>query len=318
MESETQDRKTSFLKKNITVFFGTMICCALWGSAFPCVKIGMRMLSIGSSDTADQFLFAGSRFTLAGFLVVVIGSLLEKKLLVPRSGRQLKKIGILSIFQTIGQYSLYYIGIAHTSGVNTSIVDSLSYFLAILNAALLFRMEKLTGKKIAGCLLGFAGVVLVNLSGSGLDFHMTFLGEGMVFLSAVSYSFSSTFAKKFSTDDDPVLLSGWQFMAGGVVLMLLGLIGGARPKHFTPGMLVLFIYLALISTIAYTIWTVLLKYNDVSRVSIYGFMNPIFGVLLSALFLGETEGLGINYLAALLVISIGIALINAAPQRAKS
>ena len=44
----------------------TLICCFLWGSAFPVVKIGYQMFSIGASDTASQILFAGIRFTLAG------------------------------------------------------------------------------------------------------------------------------------------------------------------------------------------------------------------------------------------------------------
>lgn len=303
------DKRTRFLQKDSTVFFGAMICCALWGSAFPCVKLGMKFLNITAQQTADQILFAGERFFLAGFLVVVLGSIARKKVLIPH-GVQHAKIWKLCIFQTILQYSFYYVGIAHTSGVNTSIVDSLAYFLSILTACVIFRMEKLTGRKILGCLLGFAGVVIVNLSGHGLSLNMTFIGEGMIFLSAVAYSFSSVFAKRYSQGDDPVLLSGYQFMAGALVLMAMGLLGGGHFRAFTPVSFALYVYLAFISTAAYTLWTILLKYNDVSKVSIYGFMNPVFGVILSALILGEHEGFGVKYLVALVCISIGIALVN--------
>lgn len=306
---ENNEKRAKFLQKDSTVFFGAMICCALWGSAFPCVKLGMSMLHISSQQTADQLLFAGERFFLAGFLVIVLGSIARRRVLVPH-GVQHAKIWKLCIFQTILQYAFYYVGIAHTSGVNTSIVDSLAYFLSILTACVIFRMEKLTTKKVLGCLLGFAGVVIVNLTGKGLSLNMTFIGEGMILLSAVAYSFSSVFAKRYSQGDDPVLISGYQFMAGSLVLMAIGLLAGGHFRAFTPVSFALYVYLAFISTAAYTLWTILLKYNDVSKVSIYGFMNPVFGVILSALILGEHQGLGIKYLAALVLISVGIALVN--------
>lgn len=311
---EKQLKRKTFLQKRIVVFFGAMICCALWGSAFPCVKIGMKLFAIRPDQTADQILFASCRFALAGILVIIVGSLLKKKSLIPKK-QELPSILWLCLFQTVGQYFFYYIGIAHTSGVNTSIVDSLSIFLSILSASLLFRMEKLTGRKILGCILGFLGVVLVNLNGGGFNFHMTWIGEGMILCSAITYSFSSIFAKIFSRKSDPVLLSGWQFLIGGLILSVGAMLAGARPKSLTPGSFLLFLYLAFISMAAYTIWTILLKYNDVSLVSVYGFMNPVFGVLLSALFLGETEGLNWNYLLSLIFIAIGINLVNRQAKR---
>lgn len=45
-----------------------IICCLLWGSAFPCIKIGYQMFNIPSGAVGSQFLFAGIRFTLAGIL----------------------------------------------------------------------------------------------------------------------------------------------------------------------------------------------------------------------------------------------------------
>lgn len=312
-EMEVIDKKAGFLRKDSTVFFGAMICCALWGSAFPCVKLGMRLLDITSQQTADQILFAGERFFVAGFMVIVIASIAGKKILIPH-GVQHAKIWKLCVFQTILQYAFYYVGIAHTSGVNTSIVDSLAYFLSILTACVLFRMEKLTGRKMIGCLLGFLGVIIVNMTGEGLSLNMTWIGEGMIFLSAVAYSFSSVFAKRYAQGDDPVLISGYQFMAGALVLMAMGLLAGGHFRPFTPASFALFLYLAFISTAAYTLWTVLLKYNDVSKVSIYGFMNPVFGVILSALILGEHQGFGAKYLVALICISVGIALVNGSRQ----
>ena len=73
------------------------------------------------------------------------------------------------------------------------------------------------------------------------------------------------------------------------------------------GMLV---YLALVSSVAYTLWGILLRTNDVSKISIFGFMNPVIGVILSAILLKETSVLGIKYFLALLLISTGIVIVN--------
>ena len=303
------ENRSRFMRNNIVVFFGAMICCALWGSAYPTVKMGMQLVNITSEQMADQVLFAGIRFTLAGFFVILFGSISKKRVLIPH-GVQHAKIWKLSFFQTIMQYSFYYIGLAHATGVNTSIVDSTSYFLAILSACFVFRLEKLSTRKVIGCILGFVGVIIVNIGSGSVDMHMSFIGEGMVFISACAYSISSVLAKIYSQGDDPVLLSGWQFMAGGAVLIAGSIICGGRLHEFSPLAVAVLIYLSLVSTMAYTLWSVLLKYNDVSKVSIFGFMNPIFGVLFSLIILGETQALSINCLAALLLISIGIALVN--------
>ena len=59
------------------------------------------------------------------------------------------------------------------------------------------------------------------------------------------------------------------------------------------------IYLALVSAVAYTLWGCLLKHNPVSRVTIFGFLTPVFGVVLSALLLSEGGALGWSALGAL-------------------
>ena len=69
------------MKKPLIVALLAIFCCALWGSAFPCVKIGYRLFAISGDDTASQILFAGLRFTLAGILVILMGSVAEKKML---------------------------------------------------------------------------------------------------------------------------------------------------------------------------------------------------------------------------------------------
>ena len=80
-----------------------------------------------------------------------------------------------------------------------------------------------------------------------------------------------------------------------------------------PKALLILVYLSLVSSVAYTLWGILLKHNDVSTISIFGFMNPVIGVVLSALLLGEGSELGLKYIIALLLISAGILTVNKAP-----
>ena len=73
-----------WLQKTFVVQTGALICCALWGSAFPCIKIGYELFQIKASDTPAQILFAGYRFTLAGVLTILLGSLLNRKPLLAK------------------------------------------------------------------------------------------------------------------------------------------------------------------------------------------------------------------------------------------
>lgn len=298
--------KKNRMQSTFVVWLGALICCALWGSAFPCIKIGYQMFEIPQDAVATQILFAGLRFTLAGILVILIGSVLSGNLL--KINRQnAPKILKLSLLQTVLQYLFFYIGLANTTGVKASIIEGVNVFIAIFVASLIFRQEKLTMGKLAGCLIGFAGVVLVNLNGNALDMSFHLNGEGFIFLSTVAYAFSSVYLKRYSKTENPVLLSGWQFVAGGLVMTIMGLLMGGKITKVTATGIAMLFYLACISAVAYSLWGILLKYNPVSRVAVFGFMNPVFGVILSAFLLGEREqASGIKSIIALILVSIGI------------
>jgi drug/metabolite transporter (DMT)-like permease len=296
------------LEKTWVVCLLALICCALWGSAFPCIKAGYQLFGIASEDTASVILFAGVRFFLAGILTILIGSIQQRRLL--RVGvSSLHKVLILALFQTVLQYIRFYLSLAHTSAVNASILDGTVWFFAILVSALIFRSERFTGRKALGCLLGFAGIVLVSINGT--TFQLSFGGgDVLMLLAAFSSSFSHAFLRVFTQSEDPVTLSGHQFLIGGLVMVILGFLFGGRLHPVSPAAFVLLIYMALISAVAYTLWGILLKYNPVSRVCVFGFMTPVFGVLLSALFVGEHGSIGVFTLLALLLVSAGIVVIQ--------
>ena len=299
----------NLLENKIIVCLLAVVCCLLWGSAFPSIKIGYRLFNIDSADYISQIQFAGVRFFLAGVLAIIFGSLLQRKVLFPKRDSW-GKIGILSLFQTIIQYFFFYIGLAHSSGVKSSIINGMSTFLAILLACLVRKQEKLTGNKMLGCILGAIGVILVSLSGGDLGNGFAINGEGFILIASVSYAISSVMIKEYSKYENPVTLSGYQFMIGGIVMIAGSSLAGARLQPTSGACVALMIYMALISSVAYSIWGILLKYNPVSSVTIYGFTNPIFGAILSAVFLAEWSSISIKYVVALALVSLGIYVVN--------
>ena len=201
---------------------------------------------------------------------------------------------------------------AHTSGVKGGIITGLGNFIAILMSCLIVRNEKLTGRKLTGCILGFAGVVVINLLGNSLDFGFTMMGEGFVLISQLAYATSTILINYYSKKVSPVILSGTQFFIGGIVLFLIGNAMGGHLDHITVAGITVVLYLALVSAVAYTLWSVLLAYNDVSKVAIFGFVNPLCSVILSALVLGEVkQAFNIGSLIALALVCVGIYIVNA-------
>ena len=80
----------------IVVALVAMLCCALWGSAFPVIKIGYKFFNISGVDTASQILFAGVRFLIAGFLTILLGSIFADKFIVIKKKENFKNNFIYS------------------------------------------------------------------------------------------------------------------------------------------------------------------------------------------------------------------------------
>ncbi len=302
------NKNKSLLEKPTMVVIVAVLCCLLWGSAFPCIKLGYQLFDIPSGDSSSQILFAGIRFTLAGILVILAGSMMQGKLLKP-SKTAIPKVLKLCMFQTVLQYIFFYIGLAHITGVKGSIVNAVNVFFTILVSCLLFRLEKLDRQKLIGCIIGFAGVIIVNLGGE-FDMSFTFLGDGFLMISAFAYALSSVLIKIYGKDENPVMLSGYQFAAGGLIMILAGLAMGGRLNVVTFQGILLLLYMAFISAGAYTLWSLLLKYNPVSKVAVFGFCTPIFGVILSAVILGESTSFQLKTLIALMFVCVGIIIVN--------
>ena len=283
-----------------------LLCCALWGSAFPCIKLGYEWLDI--EGTGSQILFAGYRFFLSGIFTFVIGCVIERKFLT------MKRSSVWHIFrqgllQTTVQYVCFYIGLAYATGAKSSIINASQGFVAIIASHFMLKSEKMTWKKAAGCVLGLTGVVVVNLAPGVWGSGFSLKGEGMIVLCTVVYGISMVLLKMISDEESPMTITAYQTLTGGALLVLTGAAAGGHVGGFTAKSVILLIYMALLSTAAFSIWTILMKYNPVGKVAVYTFTIPIFGVALSGLLLGE-QVLEMKNLIALVLVSAGIIIVN--------
>ena len=284
------------------------LCCLLWGSAFPAVKIGYELFNIDSEDIASKILFAGYRFLTSGIIVLIIAKVLGKNIF-KMSRKDALGVSVLGITQTTLQYIFFYTGLANTTGVKGSIVYSTGTFFSVVLAHYVYKNDKLDMQKTIGCALGLIGVMIANFSSDLLNVAFSFNGEGFVIIAALIFSITAIYSKRLTKSIDVMVITGYNLFIGGLLLIISGVVFGGRVNHFTVSSSTLLIYMALLSAVAFSFWTLLLKYNKVGKVSVFSFLNPIFGVILSSIVLGENI-LELKTIFSLLLVCLGIWIVN--------
>ena len=304
---EAVSKQEAFYRKKLNLVLLAAICTFMWGTALALVKMGYTAFAIDASSVFVQIFFAGVRFFAAGVVILIFDTVRRRKVpILP--AKEMGSTVVLGLLQTGVQYSLLYVGLAHTTGTNGAICNATSVFMTILVAPLFFRKkDPVTARKLIGCLIGLSGIVLVNIGGASAGF--SFMGEGLVLLSSVCLAFAANLTKVFAKNIDPMTLMGWQFFFGGGAMLIVGLLAGERFAQVTAYGVTILVLLILIAAVAFTIWTNLLKYNPVTEVSTYNFLTPTFGVIMSSILLDEGFP-GITAVIALLLVCAGIIIAN--------
>lgn len=311
------EKQVSFFQKPVVLVSLALLCTALWGSASPAVKVSYQLFQIDASDLFSKCLIAGVRFFIAGAIVLLFEMACNKKIIVPPVKEMPGLLG-LGLVQTTLQYILFYTGLAYTTGARGALFSSLDGFFIVLITPFIIKGQKLTSGKVFGCILGFLGLVLTS---TGTDLSQlagfSLLGDGAVAMSSLCFALSFFYAKKLMQRLSAQTVTGWQMMLGAAVLIVVGIVGGG--KMYMGGgakALLLLGYLCLLSSVAYTVWSVLMKYNPVHKVSILKLFTPIFGALISAMVLQEKPFTFINVVALILVCT-GIYFVNQEKQQNK-
>ncbi|WP_010648220.1 DMT family transporter [Oceanobacillus massiliensis] len=285
-----------------------IFCSVLWGSAFPVLKISYEELQMAPDDTIAKIVFAGIRFLLAG-LIVLVGVLLTnpRNILVTR--RQIRTLIILGIVQTSLQYFFFYNGLAKVSGMQGSILSSSATFFTVLLAHFFYNNDRMNWNKTIGLITGFAGIIVANW---GQEFELSFqlTGEGYMILAALTGAIGTIMAKELATGIHPFALTGWQLTIGAAVLLAVGLPQiEADAIIFNPLGTGLLIYSAVLSALAFGLWYSILKYNKAGEISMYKFIVPVSGTVLSAMFIPGEE-LNLFIVGSIALVAIGIIAVN--------
>ena len=269
-----------------------ILCNAMWGSAFPFIKLGYRLFAIDTADTASILCFAGVRFMLGSVLVLGGSLLLEGRLPTMPKGKILAECCALGLWQTTAQYAFFYSAVALLTGAFGGILNSTQSFLGVIFAHFLYgRADRMTPAKALGCSIGFAGVLIATLGNHGGG---SARGVAYMLIATVLFTLAGPWNKSVTRRADSFAVCFVNLFVGGAALFLLAL--------------------AFICGAGYIVWALLMKNNPVSRIAIFGFVNPVVNVLLSALINGEPL-FRWQYLGALVLVCIGIWLVNKAPAK---
>ena len=195
------------------------------------------------------------------------------------------------------------------------ILNSTQSFMGVILAHFLYgRADRMTPRKALGCVLGFGGVLVATLGNHGSG---SVKGMAFMLLASAIFALAGPWNKAVTQHADSFSVCVLNLGIGGLALAVLGFaMGGSLHPQSAAGVPVL-LFLAFISGAGYVLWALLMKNNPVSRIAVFGLIIPVMNVLLSAVLNGEPL-FEWNYLAALVLVCIGIYLVNRAPQETKA
>ena len=298
--------RISIFQRPTWVVVFALTAAIAWGWAFPLIKIGFHAFGITPDMTGSKMLFAGIRFALAGFIVLTLARGNGRSFRTG-SGSDWWFILAFALMNTALHYFFFYIGMSHSEGSRAAILNSLSTFLVVLLACACFKSDKLTSRKLLGCIVGFGGVLSLNLGGAESG-QFTWLGDGMIILNALCGATANLMTRGLSRRVDVFVGTGYSLAIGGSLLVVSGLsLGGSLPHVNALGISCLLL-LTAISAIGFALYNKLLSCNPVGRVAIYNSLIPIVGAVTSCLCLGETFHL--KYALAGGLAALGIYIIN--------
>ena len=277
----------------------------VWGSTYLGIQIGI--------ESFPPLLLAGFRHLCAGLILYPI--LRWKTGIRPTAGHWKAAIitGFLLLF--VGNGGVSWAEQTVPSGVAALLVATVSLWLVILDwlrpggVRPVFRV-------IFGILMGFSGLVLLvgpaHLGGSG---RVDPGGAGILVVASLGWAIGSLYSKHGGMPSSPMLSVAMQGLAGGVVLILVGLFTGEfRALHFAAitmrSWLALGYLIVFGSGIGFTAYIYILQKSTAARVGTYAFVNPMVALFLGWLIAGETISLR-TALAAGVILTAVILVITA-------
>lgn len=277
----------------------------LWGSLFPCIKLGYRAFSVDTGAVAEVLMFAAIRFLICGAFITAVAALKGQKIHPALSG-SIIPVFLTGIFSVVLHYAFTYVGLTLTDSSKAAILKQVGVLFYICFSFLFLKDEAFSAGKIAGALLGFAGIAAINTNVGGFSFGT---GEMLILLASLCTVASNIAAKKAMKSNPSMLVTGISQLFGGGVLFAVSLAMGASIPFFTWKASFVLAYICAASSVGYCLWFYIVRSGELSRLFIIKFAEPVFACIFSALLLSENI-FKWQYFIAFLLISAGILLGN--------
>lgn len=277
----------------------------VWGSTYLAIRFAV--------ESIPPLLMAGSRFVVAGGTLLAVLAPRREPMPGPREWGGSLVTGTLMLGAGVGAVSWAEQRIP--SGIAALLVAIVPIWMVLLEWGR--TRERPSAGAFVGLLLGFAGVaVLISpremVGGAPTDL----LGAGVVVCGTVSWAAGSVYGTRLPRPENAFMAAAAQMLAGGLVLVVVGLAVGERvePAAWSPRSLWAWAYLVVFGAIvAFSAYTWLLRVDRASRVGTYAYVNPVVAVLLGWAF--AAEPLSPRVLAAAVAVVGAVVLIRRARFR---
>ena len=274
----------------------------VWGGSFFFNAIAVRELPV--------FTVALSRVGLAAVLLMMLMRLRGERM--PRGRRVWAAFFGMGLLNNAIPFSLIVWGQQHIASGVASILNAATPLFTVLLAHVMTRDERMTPGKLAGVLIGFAGVAVMIGAEALRDLGVHLAAQAMCLAGAVSYAFAGIYGRRFkSMGISPISTATGQVIASSLILAPL-VMAVDRPWGLpVPGMtaILALVGVAAISTaLAYVLYFRILATAGATNLLLVTFLIPVSAILLGGLFLGEA--LLPRHMAGMALIGAGLAAID--------
>ncbi len=256
-----------------------LLVMLLWALCFPLIATGL--------STSSPLYFAALRSLAAGLALVIPAVALRRPL--PRQPRLWLGILGVGLSYTSGGFAGMFLAGGVVSPGLASVLANVQPLIAAILAFFLLG-ERLKRNSLIGLLMGFFGIVLTALpSFSAQGMGAGFSGIGFIVLGALGVAVGNILLKRLSGQIDPLMVTGWQFILGGLPLLVLAQWLEVPSSVMWNGALAVNL-LALGfggTALPLLLWFWLLRRAELTRLNTFSFLTPIFALMISAVFFAE-------------------------------
>ena len=231
-ETTDIERQTlSIFQRPLWVSLFALTAAIVWGWAYPLIKLGFAEFGIAPSMTGSKMLFAGIRFFCSGLIILCVAGSKGKSFRL-RKNSDWWYVLLFSLLNTTFHYAFFYFGLSHSEGSRAAILNSISVFMVVILACVFFKSDRMTIRKVIGCVMGFMGILALNLGGKESG-HFTWLGDGMIILNATCSAFAALMTRGIDKRVDVFVGTGYSLSLGGLLLVIPGILAGGTLPHVT-------------------------------------------------------------------------------------